>query len=268
VNLEDTHLDVLLKAQKAQGMTDRDLVKLAEISVPDLNNLRAGRREPVAIEKIARTLNLRPEAVVDLANSHWHAPAAALPPHVLQFTTPFDDMSVNHYLIWDPKTLKAVAFDAGTNADPLFAALERHKLTLTHIFLTHSHGDHILELDRIREKTKAKAYAPDAEPIEGCEPVPNAKKFKLGSLAITAHTVPGHSVGGTVYEIRGLASPLAVVGDVIFAGSVGGIRSRYRPALEAIRAGVLSLSPETILLPGHGPITTVAHELSHNPFFP
>ena len=74
MNLEDTHLDVLLKAQKAQGMTDRDLVKLAEISVPDLNNLRAGRREPVAIEKIARTLNLRPEAVVDLANSHWHAP--------------------------------------------------------------------------------------------------------------------------------------------------------------------------------------------------
>jgi len=177
-------------------------------------------------------------------------------------------MSVNHYLIWDPKTLKAVAFDAGTNADPLFAALERHKLTLTHIFLTHSHGDHILELDRIREKTKAKAYAPDAEPIEGCEPVPNAKKFKLGSLAITAHTVPGHSVGGTVYQIRGLASPLAVVGDVIFAGSVGGIRSRYRPALEAIRAGVLSLSPETILLPGHGPITTVAHELARNPFFP
>jgi glyoxylase-like metal-dependent hydrolase (beta-lactamase superfamily II) len=123
-------------------------------------------------------------------------------------------------------------------------------------------------LDRIREKTKAKAYAPDAEPIEGCQPVLNAKKFKVGSLGITAHTVPGHSVGGTVYEIQGLDSPLAIVGDVIFAGSVGGIRSRYRPALEAIRAGVLSLSPETILLPGHGPITTVAHELAHNPFFP
>ena len=46
---EDTNLDVLLKAQKAQGMTDRDLVKLAGIAVPDLNNLRAGRREPTAI---------------------------------------------------------------------------------------------------------------------------------------------------------------------------------------------------------------------------
>jgi glyoxylase-like metal-dependent hydrolase (beta-lactamase superfamily II) len=71
-----------------------------------------------------------------------------------------------------------------------------------------------------------------------------------------------------VYEIKGMETPIAVVGDVIFAGSIGGIRSRYRPALEAIRAGVLSLPPETMLLPGHGPITTVAHELAHNPFFP
>jgi glyoxylase-like metal-dependent hydrolase (beta-lactamase superfamily II) len=68
--------------------------------------------------------------------------------------------------------------------------------------------------------------------------------------------------------MKGLDTPLAVVGDVIFAGSVGGIRSRYRPALESIRAGVLTLPAETILLPGHGPLTTVAHELAHNPFFP
>jgi hydroxyacylglutathione hydrolase len=184
------------------------------------------------------------------------------------FTTPFADMTVNHYLVWDPKSLQAIAFDAGTDADPLFAALTRHKLVLTKILLTHAHGDHILELDRIREKTKAPAFAPETEPVEGCEPVPNAKRFKVGALTITAHAVPGHSVGGTVYEIKGLETPVAVVGDVIFAGSIGGIRSRYRPALEAIRAGVLSLPAETILLPGHGPITTVAHELAHNPFFP
>lgn len=268
MNLEDTHLDVLLKAQKAQGMTDRDLVKLAEISVPDLNNLRAGKREPVAIERIARTLNLRPQSVVALANGHWSAPAATLPPHVLIFSTPFNDMMVNHFLIWNAKSGHAVAFDTGTNADALFSALRQHKLTLTHLFLTHSHGDHTLELDRILEKTQAAAFAPEAEPVQGCQPVPNSKKMKVGSLTITAHTVPGHSVGGTVYEIKGLETPVAVVGDVIFAGSIGGLRSRYRPALEAIRAGVLSLPPETILLPGHGPITTVAHELAHNPFFP
>jgi glyoxylase-like metal-dependent hydrolase (beta-lactamase superfamily II) len=268
MNLEDTHLDVLIKAQKAQGITDRDLIKMAEITVPDLNNLRAGRREPTALERVARTLGLRSESVIALANGTWSAPAVALPATVLKFTTPFADMTVNHYLVWDPKSLKAVAFDAGTDADPLFAALDRHKLTLEKILLTHSHGDHVLELDRIREKTKAESFAPEAEPLDGSQPVPNALRFKVGALTITAHTVPGHSLGGTVYEVKGLEAPLAVVGDVIFAGSVGGIRSRYRPALEAIRAGVLSLTPDTILLPGHGPVTTVSHELSQNPFFP
>jgi len=268
MNLEDTHLDVLIKAQKAQGITDRDLVKLAAISVPDLNSLRAGRREPTALERVARTLSLRPDSVIALANGWWSAPAVALPATVLKFTTPFADMTVNHYLVWDPKSLKAVAFDTGTDADPLFAALQRHKLTLTHIFLTHSHGDHILELDRILEKTKAEAFAPASEPVQGCKPVENSKRMNIGSVAIVAHTVPGHSTGGTVYEIKGMGTPIAVVGDVIFAGSIGGIRSRYKPALDAIRAGVLALPPETILLPGHGPITTVAHELAHNPFFP
>ena len=268
MNLEDTHLDVLIKAQKAQGITDRDLVKLAEITVPDLNHLRAGRREPTALERVARTLSLRPDSVIALANGAWNPPAVALPATVLKFTTPFADMAVNHYRVWDPKSLKAVAFDAGTDADPLFAALERHKLKLDKILLTHAHGDHVLELDRIREKTKSAAFAPEAEPVEGCQPVENGKRFKIGALTITAHTVPGHSQGGTVYEIQGLDNPLAVVGDVIFAGSVGGIRSRYRPALEAIRTAVLTLPPETILLPGHGPLTTVGHELAHNPFFP
>jgi glyoxylase-like metal-dependent hydrolase (beta-lactamase superfamily II) len=268
MNLEDTHLDVLIKSQKAQGITDRDLIKLAGITVPDLNNLRAGRSEPTALERVARTLGLRAESVITLANGTWSAAPVALPATVLKFTTPFADMMVNHYLVSDPKSLKAVAFDAGTDADPLFAALDRHKLTLEKILLTHSHGDHVLELDRICEKTKAQSFAPETEPVEGCQPVRNEKGFKVGALTITAHTVPGHSPGGTVYVIKGLETPLAVVGDVIFAGSIGGIRSRYRPALEAIRVGVLSLPPETILLPGHGPLTTVSHELAHNPFFP
>ncbi|NDE85522.1 MAG: MBL fold metallo-hydrolase [Verrucomicrobia bacterium] len=267
MNLEDSHLDVLTKAQKAQGMTDRDLAKLALVSIPELNSIRSGGREPAALERLAKALGLRPNEISDLANGSWHAPTVALPPGVAIFTTPFADMTVNHFLVWDPTTLKAVAVDAGTDADALLACLERHRLTLVKILLTHAHGDHILELDRIREKTKAPAFAPESEPVEGCKPVKNGQSFKVGSLSIKAHAVPGHSVGGTVYEFHGLETPVAAVGDVIFAGSVGGIRSRYRQALESIRTNVLSMAQDTILLPGHGPLTTVAHEKDHNPFF-
>ena len=268
MKLEDTHLDVLTKAQKAQGMTDRDLAKLAQVSIPELNSIRSGGREPAALERLAKNLGLRPGEISDLANGNWHAPTVALPAGVAMFTTPFADMTVNHFLIWDPASLKTVAVDAGTDADALLACLERHKLTLVKILLTHAHGDHVLELDRIREKTKAPAFAPETEPVEGCKPVKNGQSFKVGGLTIKAHTVPGHSVGGTVYEFHGLETPVAAVGDVMFAGSVGGIRARYRQALESISSNVLSMAPETILLPGHGPVTTVAHEKTHNPFFP
>ncbi|NCW27477.1 MAG: MBL fold metallo-hydrolase [Verrucomicrobia bacterium] len=268
MNLEDTHLDVLTKAQKAQGMTDRDLAKLAQVSIPELNSIRSGGREPAALERLANALGLRSASVSDLATGSWHPPTVALPSGVAMFTTPFADMTVNHFLIWDPSSLKAVAVDAGTDADALLACLGRHKLTLVKILLTHAHGDHILELDRIREKTKAPAFAPESEPVEGCKPVKNGQSFKVGSLSIKAHTVPGHSVGGTVYEFHGLETPVAAVGDVMFAGSVGGIRSRYRQALESIRNHVLSMAQDTILLPGHGPLTTVSHEKAHNPFFP
>ena len=268
MKLEDGILDILGKAQKGQGITDRDLCKTANIGVPELNSIRSGRSEPAALERLSRALSLRPDQISEMANENWQPPTVALPPGVIMFTTPFADLTVNHYLVWDPTSLKAVAVDAGTDADALLAALERHKLTLAKIVLTHSHGDHVLELDRIREKTKAPAFAPEAEPVAGCKPVKNGQHFKVGALTITAHTIPGHSAGGTVYEFRGLETPVAAVGDVIFAGSVGGIRSRWKSALESIRAGVLTLPPETILLPGHGPLSTVAHEKARNPFFP
>jgi len=105
MNLEDTHLDVLTKSQKAQGMTDRDLAKLAQVSIPELNSIRAGGREPAALDRLAKTLGLKPSEISDLANGSWHPPTVALPPGVVMFTTPFADMTVNHFLIWDPVSL-------------------------------------------------------------------------------------------------------------------------------------------------------------------
>ena len=127
MKLEDSILDILGKAQKAQGITDRDLCKTAKIGVPELNSIRSGRREPAALERISRALGLRPEPIAEMANENWHAPTVALPVGVMMFTTPFAEMTVNHYLVWDPASQKAVAVDTGTDADALFAALERHK---------------------------------------------------------------------------------------------------------------------------------------------
>ena len=90
----------------------------------------------------------------------------------------------------------------------------------------------------------------------------------IDSLSIKAKHTHGHSVGGMTYLIEGLAKPVAVVGDAIFAGSMGGGMVSYEDALLTNREKIMSLPDDTILCPGHGPLTTVGEEMQNNPFFP
>ena len=69
------------------------------------------------------------------------------------------------------------------------------------------------------------------------------------------------------YVITGLAKPLVIAGDAIFAGSMGGGMVSYTEALETGRAGLMTLPDETVVCPGHGPLTTIGEEKRHNPFF-
>jgi glyoxylase-like metal-dependent hydrolase (beta-lactamase superfamily II) len=69
------------------------------------------------------------------------------------------------------------------------------------------------------------------------------------------------------YVVTGLAHPIAIVGDSLFAGSMGGGNVSYRDALRNNLEKILRLPDETIICPGHGPMTTVGEEKQHNPFF-
>jgi glyoxylase-like metal-dependent hydrolase (beta-lactamase superfamily II) len=69
------------------------------------------------------------------------------------------------------------------------------------------------------------------------------------------------------YVVTGLARPIAIVGDSLFAGSMGGGNVSYQDALRNNREKILTLSDETIVCPGHGPLTTVGKEKRDNPFF-
>jgi glyoxylase-like metal-dependent hydrolase (beta-lactamase superfamily II) len=184
------------------------------------------------------------------------------------FTTPFGDMTVNAYLAWDAASRQAVAFDSGADADAMLACLAANGLKLAHILITHTHGDHIYDLDRLREKTGAPAWCGAREPaLAGTNAFAAGKVFQTGALTIETRLTWGHAEGGITYVVRGLARPLAVVGDAIFAGSMGGGKVSYATALRTTRAEILSLPDHTIIASGHGPLTTVAEEKLHNPFF-
>ncbi len=92
----------------------------------------------------------------------------------------------------------------------------------------------------------------------------------LGSLRITNRETPGHADDGITYIIgnwSGDAPAVAIVGDAIFAGSMGGAAQHGALAKQKVREQILALPPDTLICPGHGPLTTVAEEKAHNPFF-
>jgi len=97
-----------------------------------------------------------------------------------------------------------------------------------------------------------------------------AEIIPIGGLRITHRETPGHAEGGVTYIVGNWqedAPSVAMVGDAIFAGSVGTGNQSWELALQKVKEQILSLPPETLICPGHGPMTTVAEEKKHNPFF-
>jgi hydroxyacylglutathione hydrolase len=267
IMLEDTWLDVLHKACRGQHLTEESLALCAGITTTEAARLLGGQLDSSVLEKAAHALELDFASLLALARGEYHPGEIALPKGMTLFTSDWEGMQVHGYLAWDEATREAVAFDTGSDATDLLAFLRDHGLTLRLLLLTHGHGDHVFEADRILEKTGAEAWIGEAEGVPGIAAFAPGKEFRLGSLTITTRLTKGHAPGGITYVIGGLERPVAVVGDALFAGSMGGANMSYADCLRTNREEILSLPPQTILCPGHGPLTTVALERNHNPFF-
>lgn len=267
IPLEDNFTDIIGKAQRGFKLGDEDLARRAGVSVEELNRLKGGEVNDPLLRKIARALNLGKTTLVESAKKSW-APNPVSVEGLAQFNTPYQDIAVNSYLAWDPRTKEAVAFDTGADAGPMLQFAKANGLTVKLILLTHTHPDHIAELKRLQAETKAPAHVSELERVDGAEPFSEGRAFQAGSLKIETRLTSGHSRGGITYVIAGLAKPVAVVGDAMFAGSMGGGAVSYIDALGNNRNKILTLPNETVLCPGHGPMTTIGEEKLHNPFFP
>jgi glyoxylase-like metal-dependent hydrolase (beta-lactamase superfamily II) len=269
IPLEDNFTDVLGKAQRGLHFTDSELARRAGISPAGLAAAQAGRVDEAVLRALARSLGLGGDALVALATRPVYPPQTVFPCGFAMFNTAFEDMTGNSYLVWDVKTRLAAAFDTGASAAPLLDVVRAGRLTVRHVFLTHTHEDHIADLARLVRETGADVWVSDREPAPG----PGARTFAenayfhLGDLSLKALLTWGHSPGQTTYYIKGLSWPLAVVGDSLFASSMGGSREHYLEQRRNNAAKILALPGVTVIAPGHGPLTTVAHEKRHNPFF-
>lgn len=204
-------------------------------------------------------------------------------PKVICLTT--GAFSQNGYIVGDLESGEAVLVDPGEDAELFLRRLATERLTLKEVWLTHAHVDHVLGVKRVVEETGVPVYLhpedlalyrkaaeqaawfgmradpppePDRELAEG-------DILSVGSLKFEVRHLPGHSPGSVVFVGPGFA----LVGDVLFAGSVGRTDlpgGDTKLLFSGIREKLLTLPDETVIYPGHGPETTIGRERATNPF--
>jgi hydroxyacylglutathione hydrolase len=152
----------------------------------------------------------------------------------------------NAYLVADEPGGTAVFVDSGAPLDPLLEAVEREGLTVTHLLITHGHGDHVAGNDTLTRRF-------------GIPIVTGA--VETGGLRIEALPTPGHSEDGVAFVVNGEA---CFSGDTLFRDSVGG--GDFELVKRSVMDVLLALPDEVRVLPGHTDESTIGRERRENPF--
>ena len=267
IQLEDFHDDIIGKAMRGLGIGKNEMAKRVGCEKAKVEHILSGGVDKELIFSMSKELNLDGRKLLISANREWH-PSPLNVNCLQQFNLPFGDMHVNVYVVRDKQSKSAWVFDSGPSAEPILNFLVEKSLHVDAIFLTHTHRDHIACLDDLRQGSgNPTVHVHEIEAIDGCSSIREGFEHRCGQLSLRTLHTHGHSKGGLTYLIKGLAEPVAIVGDAVFAGSMGGGMISYTDALQTNRDKIFSLPEDTILCPGHGPLTKVVWEKKHNPFF-
>jgi hydroxyacylglutathione hydrolase len=179
-----------------------------------------------------------------------------------------DQWLSNTYLVGDVAGGEGAFVDAGGPVAPLLEAVESHALTITHVLLTHHHHDHVAELGELLERfPDAAVLAHPDEQVPGVnETLQPGERVQVGELEVEAIPTPGHTSG--MLSLR--VADKVFTGDTLFKDSVGGVRAPGHTSYADLKASIMdrlmTLPPDTDILPGHTDATTVGREWEHNPF--
>lgn len=265
---EDLVPDVIAKAQRGLNISDLELESLANISSGELAAVKKLHKNTSHkdLKKIAQALQLNESGLIALADG-WLPEQVSLN-GLKQIPSPYYGAFVNAYVVWDPASLEAFIFDTGMDAHPILQFIKDNTLRPKALFLTHAHTDHIACLPHLQRTFKnIPTYIHENEALSAAKSF-KSLHLKFENIEITSKLTPGHSPGGTTYLIQGLERPIAIVGDALFAGSQGGTGSvHYKEALDNNKREIFSLTDNTILCPGHGPLSTVREEKRYNCFY-
>jgi glyoxylase-like metal-dependent hydrolase (beta-lactamase superfamily II) len=273
MNLEDHAGDIIRKARAMAGVSAGAAATAAGLSEAGLAAFEDSGEVAGSIQfaALAPLLQLNPGRLEAVAKG-WLPEGKDLGAwrELRQISTTEGGNTVHCYLVWDEVTREAAVFDTGWDAGPVLKLVEENQLQLKHLFITHTHHDHVAGMAGIRDHFPNIHLHTDARSAPPQHRNRRNDCIHLGSLRITNRDTPGHAEDGVTYLVGNWpedASHVAIVGDAIFAGSMGGAPQHGELAKQKIREQILSLPADTLLCPGHGPVSTVAEEKQHNPFF-
>lgn len=201
---------------------------------------------------------------------------------------PVTQYQQNCTLLWCDQTRVAAVVDPGGDIERILAAVRALDVKLTQILLTHGHLDHVggtaalvkllglpvigphqddlFWINLLPQQAQMMSFAP----VESFQPnrlLNHGDRLNVGNAELEVLHCPGHTPGHVVFFHRD--SQLALVGDVLFKGSIGRTdfpRGNHTDLINAIRTRLFPLGDSVRFIPGHGPMSTLGHERATNPF--
>lgn len=200
---------------------------------------------------------------------------------------PVTPLQQNSTLLWCTQTMRGAFTDPGGDLDRLKAAAQQHGVRIEKLLITHGHIDHCgqagmlarelgvpiegpHEADRFwisRLDDDGRKYGIDGKPFEPDRWLVDGDTVTVGNLTLDVYHCPGHTPGHVVFHHA--PSKLAIVGDVIFQGSIGRTdfpMGNHQDLLDAITGKLWPLGGDTVFVPGHGQPSNFAQERRTNPF--
>ncbi len=199
--------------------------------------------------------------------------------------TPFQQ---NCSILWNPANMLGAIVDPGGDLDKVLGQVQRHGVTVEKILLTHAHIDHAgataelarrlsipiegphredqFWIDKLPEQSRMFGFPP-AEAFEPQRWLEQGDTVSVGGLSLEVLHCPGHTPGHVVFAH--LPSRLAIVGDVLFQGSIGRTdfpRGDLDTLVRSIRERLFPLGDDVRFVPGHGPVGTLGKERLSNPY--
>ncbi len=186
------------------------------------------------------------------------------------------------------KTSKAAIVDPGGDIPKIIDTLEQQQITPEIILVTHGHMDHIGAVKKLADQLDIQIFGPHiddefwiqsleqqcqlfnfppSEPFTPDRWLSDGDEIQFGQTKLQVIHCPGHTPGHVVFYQP--ESKLAIVGDVLFNGSIGRTdfpRGNHQDLIDSIQQKLFPLGPDIAFIPGHGPMSTFGQEMKNNPY--